>query len=145
VENLKNHSVFKISARWLLVASILCIWFGNGVHIHSLMDHIFDHGDVHFILHAHNDLDNSSENDHHSSSPESQNHEVAKVDLNGVLSPIRLLVTQPDLLTNTVAVVSHEDLRISSGSVFELDLPPPDIGESRFSPTSFSLRAPPLA
>lgn len=141
----RQHRITKISAKLLIIASLVCVLFGNGVHVHSLMDHIFDHGDVHVVVHAHDHPNNTSKEERHTSDREKDDHQVAKVDLTGILSQSRLSVSHPDLITPIVAVVLEWDFPASSDNVFELDLPPPEIDYPVFSPSSFSLRAPPLA
>lgn len=141
----RQQRIIKTSARLLIVASLACVFFGNGVHVHSLIDHIFDHGDVHIVIHAHDHSTNSDKEDHHTSNPEKDNHQVAKVDLNGILLQSRVLVDHPKIITNVVANVSDWDFEATTDHNFELDLPPPEISYLGFSPSSFSLRAPPFA
>tara|TARA_R110000868_G_scaffold1211_2_gene9369 strand:+ start:96229 stop:96666 length:438 start_codon:yes stop_codon:yes gene_type:complete len=145
MQKLYKNSITKISARLLLVASLLFVWFGNGVHIHSQISHIFDHGDVHVYVHVHDNSDSGSQNDHHASNPEDDQHIVATVDLFGVLSQSRTLATQTDLMTSIVTVVPDWDFNAGSVIVYEFNLPPPDKSSSEFLSSSFSLRAPPLA
>jgi len=144
----KIHEQFgltTLSAKLLIVASLVCVLFGNGVHVHYMVDHLIDHGDVHIVLHAHNQSQDAQTEDHHTSDQEKDSHQVAEVDLTGILSHSRLSVSHPDVIAPIVAVVLEWDFPASSDNVFELDLPPPEIDYPVFSPSSFSLRAPPLA
>lgn len=143
MNSLKNSIISKISAQFLLVASFLCILFGNGVHVHSMIDH----WDLHVFVHAH-DHDHSTSSEHegdsHPFDSKENHHKVAKVDSNGVLVHSKSLKTQIHLSANHTAVISEAVVikRLDTGS--DLDLPPPDIIQSEFTPQSNSLRAPPL-
>ncbi|MBO6792792.1 MAG: hypothetical protein JJ895_02685 [Balneolaceae bacterium] len=141
----KQHSITKISAKLLIVASLACVLFGNGVHIHSMVDHIFDHGDLHVLIHAHDHSSDTSEEGQHTSDQENDNHQIAKVDLFGVLSQTNLLATYSNLKISFVMVIQDWDIHTGSVIVYELDLPPPDKSSSEFLSSSHSLRAPPLA
>ena len=141
---MRTNTITKISAKWLIVASLLCVLFGNGVHIHSLLDHIFDHGDIHVFVHAHDHQHNSDHEDHDKSDPETEQHDVAKVDLNGVLSQSRIQLTADDFVSQFVAVIPEMEQLDNSETIEELNLPPPDVSYSDFLPLSNSLRGPPL-
>jgi hypothetical protein len=144
VINLKKHKLFRLSALTLTSAIFLCVLFGNGVHFHSVLDHIFDHGDVHVLIHAHSHTDESQEKNHASSLGD-EDHEVATVNLNGVLSTSTTKVLQLEPSLNYVAVTHKVQFSFILDYLVLLDLPPPDITHYRYSSLSFSLRAPPIA
>ncbi|MEO9887039.1 MAG: hypothetical protein ABJR05_14630 [Balneola sp.] len=141
----KEYNINRLTAKLLIVASMLCVLFGNGVHLHPEIDHFFDHGDMHVLVHAHEHSDDSNGEDHHSSSPEDEKHEVAKVDLYCVLAQSKSFPAQCDLFIASVKFISGLNVNLSSGVVaYEFDLPPPDIGLSEFASLSISFRGPPI-
>jgi len=144
VNYLKKHNIFKVSAQTLIGATFLCVLFGNGVHFHSVLDHIFDHGDIHVLVHAHSHFDKDTEGDH-PSKIDNEEHEVATVNLNGVLSPSKTKVAQLELNSNYIAVIQKAEFSFILDYLVLLDLPPPDITHHKYSSLSFSLRAPPIA
>ena len=141
---MKRHSIFKLSSQTLIGATFLCILFGNGVHFHSVLDHIFDHGDVHVLVHAHSHSDQDNDGDH-TSNLENEDHEVATVDLNGVFSSSKTKRAQVELNSNYAVLGEGTEFRFILDNLALLNLPPPDITHYRYSSLFFSLRAPPLA
>jgi hypothetical protein len=133
----------KTLSQFLIAAGLLCAFFGNGVHIHSFIDHIFDHGDVHLVVHAHSHSDKAG--DDHTSDSENEDHEVATIDLFGVIAQSRVISVQNDVLQNSLAILPQSDFIIEGRKLLYLNLPPPDIQHISLIPVSFSLRAPPLA
>lgn len=142
---LTQKIAFKQTARLLIVASMLCVFFGSGVHIHAIFDHIFDHGDVHAFVHSHSG--DRSQNHSHSEEFEDKDthqHPTATVDLTGTLSQ----KTTNKSSTTTDSFSSPGILSSYSIShtpiLFYLDLPPPVhlYLTSQFS--FYSLRGPPL-
>lgn len=144
VNNLKKHRIFKLSAQALILASTICVLFGNGVHFHSALDHIFDHGDVHVLLHAHSHADQNLDS-FHTSSVSDEEHDVSTIDLNGILSQSKKITLQIELVSNLSALISKEEFGFKLGTLTLLDLPPPDIIYSQYPSLFFSLRAPPIA
>mgnify|MGYP000017564417 FL=1 len=133
----------KTLSQFLIAAGLLCAFFGNGVHIHSFIDHIFDHGDVHLVVHAHSHSDKAG-NDHTSDS-ENEDHEVATIDLFGVIAQSRVISVQNDVFQNSLTILPQSDFFIEGRKLLYLNLPPPDIQHFSLIPDSFFLRAPPLA
>ena len=133
----------KTLSQFLIVTGLLCAFFGNGVHIHSFIDHILDHGDVHLVVHAHSHSDKAG--DDHTSDSENEDHEVATIDLFGVITQSRVISVQNDVLQSSLAILPQSDFIIESRKLLYLNLPPPDIQHFSLIPVSFSLRAPPLA
>lgn len=133
------------TARLLIVASILCVFFGNGVHAHALFDHIFAHGDVHAFVHSHS----SDQTQNHSHAEEfgdkdAHRHRTASVDLTGTLTQ----KTTSEASTNTELfsaphVLSSQNI-VRSPIPLYLDLPPPDHLFQSVHSSSYSLRGPPL-
>jgi hypothetical protein len=136
---------FKQTARLLIVASVLCVLFGNGVHVHALFDHMFEHGDVHAFVHSHSD--DQSRNHSHAKEfddKDAHQHPTATVDLTGTLTQ----KTTNKAYTNTdffsAPDISSSKRTLQSPILLYLDLPPPDhlYQSNHFS--SYSLRGPPM-
>jgi hypothetical protein len=145
VHTKRKNNISKFCARLLIVSSLICVLFGNGVHVHSLIDHIFEHGDIHVYIHAHDNRSSTSDENQHTSDEENDNHQIAKVDLNGVSTQSRYLASNIDVSEIVVAVLTVRDFQLDKDHISELDRPPPEVSYFGFSPSSFSLRAPPLA
>ncbi len=110
------------------------------------MDHIFDHGDVHVLVHAHDHSSQEKEDDHTSDADsQNHNHNVVKVDLKGVLSNSNILTDQIDLLPYAIAILPETDFLVIIGDEVFLNLPPPDIEHLNYIQLSFSPRPPPIA
>lgn len=140
---LKKNKTKKSTAYFLIVAGLVCAFFGNGVHIHSFFDHIFDHGDVHLVVHAHSHSDKADDN--HTSDSENEDHEVATIDLFGVIAQSRVISVQNNVLHNSLATLPKSHFIIEGRKLLYLNLPPPESQHFSLIPVSFSLRAPPLA
>jgi len=145
VRNLYNHIAFRSAAKLLIVASALCVFFGNGVHVHAIFDHILDHGDVHTFVHSHSEDQNQS----HSHSDEFDNkdahqHPTATVDLTGTLTQktTSKASTNTELFYAPGIFSSQRTLR--PPILLYLDLPPPDLLFQSNHFSSYSLRGPPL-
>ena len=140
----KRNRIFKLSAQALILASTLCVLFGNGVHLHSMLDHIFDHGDVHVVLHAHSHSDQKADNSHASNDADKE-HEVSTIDLSGILSHSKKITIQVESISDLFATITNTEFGFSLDNLTLLDLPPPDITYSQNVYLFFSLRAPPIA
>lgn len=135
--------MFKLSANLLLVASVLCVLFGNGTHVH-IVDHITAHSHfhAHAHVHAHNANTSHDANSGFNGNDDHQ-HPIASVELDGRLSQ----KTVNDVLNDDVFFTVAGAL--SSFSMKEvnpiyLDLPPPVFLFSSEYYYSLSLRGPPL-
>ncbi len=131
---------------WLLiVACMVCVFFGSGVHVHAIFDHLFEHGDVHAFVHSHSD---DHDQNHHQTEEfddeEDHQHPIATVDLTG---------THTQKTTNKASTNSDQFSSqgvLSSYSVSQtplplfFDLPPPDDLYQSNPFSSYSLRGPPL-
>jgi len=145
VINLTQKIAFKQTARLLIVASILCVFFGNGVHVHAIFDHMFEHGDVHAFVHSHSE--DQTQNHSHAEEVDNKDahqHPTATVNLTGTLSQ----KTTSNASTNTElysasGLLSSQKI-VRSAIPLYLDLPPPDhlFQQNHFS--SYSRRGPPL-
>lgn len=142
---LTRKIAFKLTTRLLIVASILCVFFGNGVHVHAIFDHIFEHGDVHAFVHSHSD-DQDQKHNHAEEvdDKDAHQHPTATVDLTGTLTQktTSKASTNTELFSASGVFSSHRTLQ--SLILLYLDLPPPDhlYPFNHFS--SYSLRGPPL-
>jgi hypothetical protein len=139
-----DQIIKKITAVLICAGLAFSILFGQGTHLHSIFDHLFDHGDVHVYVHSHS---HSSDQKHEGSGydlEDSHNHPISTLNLKSV----RTMTPQQNgfqLSQSFVSVIS-----VDSGSITDelnpifLDLPPPDQISSLYQRYSFSLRAPPL-
>ena len=143
--NLTQKIAFKQTARLLLVASVLCVFFGNGVHVHAIFDHVFDHGDVHAFVHSHS-KDQSQNHSHEEEvdDKDAHQHPTATVDLTGTLSQKTTSKASTSTELYSASGISSSQKIVRSTIPLYLDLPPPDhlFQQNHFS--SYSLRGPPL-
>lgn len=109
-----------------------------------MLDHIFDHGDVHIDLHAHSNSDQNSDSTHNSNDADKE-HEVSTIDLNGVLSQSKNIPAQIESISILFITIINSEFGFNLGDLTLFDLPPPDIFYSQDVHLSLSLRAPPLA
>lgn len=142
---LTQKIAFKHTTRLLIIASALCVFFGNGVHVHAIFDHLFEHGDVHAIVHSH--LEDHVQNHSHAEEfgdEDAHQHQTATVDLTGTITQKSTnkasansdLFSSPGLLSNYS--ISQTITPINLG----LPPPEPEYHTNHFS--SYSLRGPPL-
>jgi len=142
---LTRKIAFKTTARLLVVASVLCVFFGNGVHVHAIFDHMFEHGDVHAFVHSHSE--DQTQNHNHAEefdNKDAHQHPTATVDLKGTITnkTTSKASTNTELYSTPGALSSQKIVR--SPIPLYLDLPPPNhlFQQNHFS--SYSRRGPPL-
>lgn len=146
VKNFTQHILFKYLANLAIIGTVSVVLFGKGVHIHSIVDHLFDHGDTHVILHAH-------PSDHHHTESgsgdldkeDSHQHPIASVDLSGTLT--QSVKKKIVLESNTLALAVPEQVNSVLNNIppAQLAKPPPDLIQTQYHSYFFSLRAPPMA
>lgn len=84
---LTQKIVFKQTARLLIAASALCVFFGNGVHVHAIFDHLFEHGHVHAFVHSHSeDHEQNYSHAEEFGDEDAHQHPTATVDLTGTIT-----------------------------------------------------------
>lgn len=145
VKKLYDHIAFKTAAKLLIVATILCVFFGNGVHVHAIFDHVFDHGDVQAFVHSHaeDQVPNHSHTDE-LDDKDAHQHPTATVDLTGTLTQktSTKASTNPEFFPSLGVFYIQRTLQ--SRILLYFDLPPPDhLYQSDYF-SSYSLRGPPL-
>jgi len=142
-----NKHIVKITTGLLIVAATLfCVLFGQGAHLHDLDIHISSHLDVHAHFHAHESHDEQTQADHNEEDDTHQ-HEVSTAnDIIGTLtSPYQV---SPDIQSFMVLCLDagsdavNVTLRLSP-TLF--DLPPPRPAGNQYHLSSFSRRGPPIA
>jgi len=144
----KQVYIAKTTGLLIVAATLFCVLFGQGTHLHDLDIHISSHLDVHVHLHAHESHDepmqadqNEEENNHR--------HEVSTAsDIIGTLTssfqvrPVIVSYVVPFSVdlgpVNTINPVLQQ-----SPTLF--DLPPPRAVPNRYHLTSFSRRGPPIS
>ena len=145
VNNLYSHITFRFTARLLIVASALCVFFGNGVHIHAIYDHVFEYGDVHAFLHSHSE--DQTQNHSHAEEfddKDTHQHPTATVDLTGTLTQKITSKASTDTKLFSAPGFFSSQRTLHSPILLYLNLPPPDhLYQFNFF-SSYSLRGPPL-
>lgn len=124
---------------------MLCVFFGNGVHVHALFDHMFEHGDVHAFVHSHSE--DQTQNHGHAKEIDDKGahqHPTATVDLTGTLTQktTSKASTNTELFSTPAVLSSQRSLQ--SVILLYLDLPPPNHLYQSNPFSSFSPRGPPL-
>lgn len=125
-------------------ASIFCVLFGQGTHIHQLDVHIDEHFHVHVHIHAHEShnepIQAASEGDNHQ-------HKVSTAsDINGTLTPPINIETDLKALAVLSRDTGFSPLNRELDETTTLfDLPPPRSVLSQYCLSSFSHRGPPTA
>lgn len=134
----------KITASVICAGFVFSVLFGQGTHLHSIFDHLFDHGDIHVYVHSHS---HSADHEHEGSGydfEDSHNHPISKLNLKSV----RTSTPQQNgfqLSESFVGVASGgSEFTTDELNPTYLDLPPPDRTSSLNQCYSFSLRAPPV-
>lgn len=141
--SLHNHILFKISAKLLIAASVLCVLFGNGTHVHSVFDHFSDLGEIHIYVHAHP----ADSNHNHNSGldgKDTHQHPTVTIDLEGTLTQKTVNKAFTDEVISTEAGEIPSVHNKKEVNPLFLDLPPPELLILSDLFSSHSLRGPPL-
>ncbi|CAN5399176.1 hypothetical protein BH23BAC3_BH23BAC3_18480 [soil metagenome] len=146
MKTITQNTLFKQVARLIIAGTVFIIFFGNGVHIHSIFDHLFDHGHIHVILHTHPSDDNHSETglanldaeDHHQ-------HPIASIDLSATLNQSANKKEIPESNIFALAIPEQINSILNDSPPAQLAQPPPDLKLTQYHFFFFSLRAPPVA
>lgn len=145
---LKNckHIVKTIAGLLVVAATLFCVLFGQGAHLHDLDIHISSHLDVHAHLHAHQDH-NEQTQAHHNQEDDTHQHEVSTAsDIIGTITPPHQLNSNIQSFTVLGLDSGSEALKLKlqqSPTLF--DLPPPRPAGNQYHLSSFFLRGPPIA
>lgn len=137
-----NHILFKLSAKLLITAVVLCVLFGNGTHLHTVFNHLSDHVDFHAFVHAHH-VDTNHNSAEEFDKKDTHQHPTVSIDLEGTLTQktVHKAYTEENFFT-----VAGEFPGVHStkevNEIF-LDLPPPDLLILSDHYYSLSLRGPP--
>lgn len=141
-----DHITKKITSALICAGLVFSVLFGQGTHLHSIFDHLFDHGDIHLYVHSHSHSQ-SADHEHEGSGydlEDSHNHPISKLNLKSV----RTATHQQNgfQLSPSFAGVISSDSEFTVDDLHEtyLNLPPPDHISSLYQKYSFSLRAPPV-
>jgi hypothetical protein len=142
-----NKHIVKINTGLLIVAATLfCVLFGQGAHLHDLDIHISSHLDVHAHVHAHESPSEQTQADHNEEDDTHQHDVRTATDIIGTLtSPYQVspeiqsfIVLGLDTGSDAVNVTLQH-----SPTLF--DLPPPRPAGNQYHLSSFSRRGPPIA
>jgi hypothetical protein len=136
-----RHIVFRLSARLLITAVVLCVLFGNGTHLHTVFDHLSDHGDIHAILHAHPTEAGHSNTDEDDN--DAHDHPTVTVELEGTLAQKTVHEALTDITIAAGAGIIPGVHGTDHGNPLFLDLPPPDLLVLYGNSSPLSLRGPP--
>jgi hypothetical protein len=139
----KPSTYKKITAKLILTAIFICILFGNGLHLHSVFNHLFDHGDIHAYVHIHSS-DSSDEHNPEFDDKDAHQHPTATVQLTGTLTQktTSKASTNTDIFSVSGALSSRKTSQFPR--LHYLDLPPLDLFYQSNHFSSLSLRGPPL-
>ncbi|MDX1591621.1 MAG: hypothetical protein R3283_06650 [Balneolaceae bacterium] len=137
--------MFNYVANLVITASVLCVLFGNGVHVHAIFDHIFDHGDLHAFVHSH--AEDQSQNHSHAEEFSDENthqHPTATVNLIGTLTQktISKVFEDSELFSSSAILTSN--IFTKASILLYLDRPPPDPLYQSEHFSSYTLRGPPV-
>lgn len=146
MKKLTQHTLFKQIANLIITGTVFIILFGHGVHIHSVFDHLLDHGDIHVTLHAHSSDDHQSDSglanldteDHHQ-------HPIASIDLSATLKQSTIKKVIPESNIFVLSIHEHVNSALNNRPPTLLAQPPPDLKLTQYHSFFFSLRAPPAA
>lgn len=138
-------NITKVCANLILIGFSLSILFGQGIHFHTIFDHLFDHGDIHVYVHSHShSADNGRDHGSGYDFEDSHNHPISTLNLKSVRT------TTPQhysiQLTQSFVAVISGDIESNADDLQPtyLDLPPPDLISDLYHHYSISLRAPPV-
>ncbi|MDZ7682661.1 MAG: hypothetical protein U5J63_13350 [Fodinibius sp.] len=142
-----NTHIVKIATGLLIVAATLfCVLFGQGAHLHDLDIHISSHFDVHAHVHAHESHDEQTQADHNQEDNTHQ-HEVSTAnDIIGTLtSPYQVSPEMQSFIAVGLDAGSDAfNLRLQQSPTL-FALPPPRPMPNQYHLSSFSRRGPPIA
>lgn len=143
-----NNHIGKTAIGLLIVAaSLFCVLFGQGTHLHDFDIHIGNHFDVHAHVHAHESHDEPMQADHdHNQEDNTHRHEVSTAsDIVGTLTyPLKV---KPDVRSQVAGVITEYnsiDLKLEQPPTL-FDLPPPRPTPNQYHLFSFSRRGPPTS
>ncbi len=142
---MRNEHIVKMTGLLVVAATLFCVLFGQGTHLHDLGIHISSHFDVHVHLHAHASHDEPMQADHNDNN--THQHEVSTAsDIIGTLtSPNQV---RPDIQSNVVFALDSEpettNPRLQQFPTL-FDLPPSRQVLNQYHLSSFSRRGPPIA
>lgn len=139
-----DHIAFRQTASLIVAGFFLSIFFGQGTHFHSILSHLFDHGDVHVYVHAHSHSANHEHGHTSGYDEDSHNHPMSTQSLKS----IRTQTSKQDGVQQTQSYFGVIPVGVKSINndliPTYLDLPPPDHISDLYHSYSFSLRAPPV-
>lgn len=144
MKTLTKQTFFKQIARLIITSTVFIIFFGNGVHIHNVFEHLFHHGHTHVTLHVHtsdvhhpeSDFPDLHTDDHHQ-------HQVASIDLIATFQQIASKKALPENSFLALSVGGFFNSTLNNCPPKLLDLAPPDLVVAQYHSLTLSLRAPP--
>jgi hypothetical protein len=142
-----NKHIVKINTGLLILsATLFCVLFGQGAHLHDLDIHISSHLDVHAHVHAHESHGEQTQADHNQDDDTHQ-HEVSTANniIGTLTSPYQV---SPDIQLFIVLGLDAGSKAVNltlrqSPTLF--DLPPPRMIADQYHLSSCSRRGPPIA
>ncbi len=141
-----THNVNRFLAHLILLGSLFCIFFGQGLHIHSISLHVEDYFGIHAHIHAHKSHDGPIQDDDNGEEDNHQHEVSTSSDIIGTLtSPYQLRPdTQPYVVHGVDTEHNSVNPRFEQSSTF-FGLPPPRPVAHQYHLSSFSRRGPPIA
>ena len=141
-----KHIVKNTTGLLIVAATLFCVLFGQGAHLHDLDIHISSHLDVHAHVHAHESHGEQTQADSNKESDTHQ-HEVSTANniIGTLTSPYQV---SPDIQSFIVldldAGPDAVNLTLQQSPTL-FDLPPPRPAGNQYHLSSFFLRGPPIA
>ena len=142
-----NKHIFKsITGLFIAAATLFCILFGQGTHLHDLEIHISSHLDIHAHVHAHESHDEQTQTNQNQENNTHQ-HEVSTAnDIIGTLTSHYQVSSdiQPIIVFGFDAGSESNSPRLQQSPIL-FDLPPPRPAGNQYHLSSFYRRGPPIA
>ena len=141
-----DKHIVKITTGLLIVAATLfCVLFGQGAHLHDLDIHISSHLDVHAHVHAH-ESHNEQAQANHNQEDDTHQHEVSTANIIGTLtSPYQVSPDVQSFIVVGLDAGSDADNVTLQHSPTLFDLPPPRPAGNQYHLSSLFRRGPPIA
>ena len=141
-----KHTVKITTGLLIVVATLFCVLFGQGAHLHDLDIHIGSHLDVHAHVHAHESHSEQTQTNQNQED-DTHKHEVSTSnDIIGTLtSPYQVSPDVQSFVVLGLDVGSDAVNLTLQQSPTLFDLPPPTPAGNQYHLFSLSQRGPPIA
>lgn len=138
-------NITKACSNLIVIGFLLSIMFGQGIHLHTIFDNLFDHGAFHVYVHSHSHSpDYEHEDGFGYDLEDSHNHPISTLNLKSVRTntPQQNIIQLSQSFASVI--LGNSESTADELNPTYLDLPPPDRISNLYHRYSFSLRAPPV-